>query len=171
MNTFTGNFYDAYKNNLLQFQSSEATLTQCAATYFPTGSPLVVVGDHTGSDAGSDSDGDPMPASIACCISWQSGVYWRGGKPRTYLAGLQDDVIVSPQFWNSTFRTNLATGADAFLSAVNALASGNFDSIQLGLVSFMSGGVARTPPLFFPFVGASVHPRIDSQRRRLGKAV
>jgi hypothetical protein len=170
MNTFCGNLYDIYKVGFLPLMSEDSTLQECSATYFPTGSPLVVVGDHTGSDAGGDTGGDNLPASVAAVVSWQAGVYWRGGKPRTYIGGLKADTLNDVKTLDPTFVTNLVSDGVNWISACNALASGNFDSVQFGLVSFVSGGVDRSPPLFFPIVGATVHSRIDSQRRRLGKS-
>lgn len=169
MNTFCGNLFDVIKVNYIANTSNQNAITSVEATYFPTGSPLVVVGTHTGSTAGGVS-GDPLPASIAAVISWQSGVYWRGGKPRTYVAGLDISAQGNETELAGGFVTALQTDGDNLIAAMNALTSGNFDSIQFGLVSFVSGGVDRTPPEFFPITGCAVHPRMDSQRRRLGKS-
>jgi hypothetical protein len=170
MNTLCGNIFDVVKVNYIANTSNQNEIQEVTATYFPTGSPLVVVGAHTGSTAGGVSTGGPASASLAAVLSWQSGVYWRGGKPRTYIGGLDlssfaDEVTLDP-----TYISTLLTDGTNLIAALNALASGNFDSIQFGLVSFVSGGVDRTPPVFFPITGVAVHPRIDSQRRRLGKA-
>jgi len=140
------------------------------ASYFPTGLPLGVVGEHTGSTSGGVS-GDPLPASVAACISWQSGVYWRGGKPRTYVGGLDYSALGNESQLAGSFVTALLADGTNLIAAFNALTSGNFDSVQFGLVSFVSGGVDRVPPLFFPITGCAVHPRMDTQRRRLGKTV
>jgi hypothetical protein len=169
MNTLCGNIFDVVKVNYIASTSIENAITSVEATYFPTGSPLVVVGTHTGSQAGS-LDNSPLPASIAAVISWQSGVYWRGGKPRTYVGGLDSSAQGNESQLAGGFVTTLQTEGDGLIAAFNALTSGNFDSVQFGLVSFVSGGVDRSPPLFFPITGCAVHPRMDSQRRRLGKS-
>lgn len=169
MNTLCGNVFDAVKVNYVARMCNQAHILEVQGTYFPTGSPLVVAGTHTGSTAGGVS-ADPAPASLAACLSWQSGVYWRGGKPRTYVGGLPVSAMADERELDSTFVTNILSDAVNLIAAFNALTSGNFDSCQFGFVSFTSGGTDRTPPLFFPIVGAAVHSRADTQRRRLGKS-
>jgi len=169
MNTLCGNIFDIVKVNYIASTSDTNAITDVKASYFPTGSPLVVVGEHTGSTAGGVS-GDFMAASAAAVISWQAGVYWRGGKPRTYVGGLPLTAQDTQNDLDSGFVSTLLTEADGLITSFNALASGNFDSVQFGFVSFTSGGVDRSPPVFFPITGAAVHSRIDTQRRRLGKA-
>lgn len=169
MNTLCGDIHDLIGGNYVQQMHVDSVLQDVKATYFPTGSPLVVAGEHTGSVPGGVTEGDPASASIAACISWQSGVYWRGGKPRTYVGGLPLSALQDETQLNGTFITTLLTNADNFISGMNALASGNFNSITFGLVSFLTGGTARVPPVFFPITGDAVHSRIDTQRRRLGK--
>jgi hypothetical protein len=168
MNTLCGNVFDLVKANYVAQMCTQAHILEVQGTYFPTGSPLVVAGTHTGSQAGSDSS-DPAPASLAACISWQSGVYWRGGKPRTYVGGLGVDAMADERELLGSLISGLLTNATNLISGFNALTSGNFDSCQFGFVSFTTGGVDRVPPLFFPIVGAAVHSRADTQRRRLGK--
>jgi hypothetical protein len=169
MNTLCGNIFDLVKVNYVAEMCNQAHILEVQATYFPTGSPLVVAGTHTGSTAGGVT-ADPAPASLAACISWQSGVYWRGGKPRTYVGGLPVNAMNDERELSTGLVTNLLAEGTGLISGFNALLSGNFDSCQFGFVSFVSGGVDRTPPLFFPIVGCAVHPRADTQRRRLGKS-
>jgi hypothetical protein len=169
MNTFCGNVFDLISGNYIQSVSSTVEFTDVKATYFPTGSDLVVVGEHTGSTNGGITESPDLPASVAAVLSWQAGVYWRGGKPRTYLCGLTESHTTSQTQLDSATITNLLTVGDGLITGFNALASGNFNSITFGLVSFFSGGTLRTPPVFFPISGVAVHSRIDTQRRRLGK--
>jgi len=63
----------------------------------------------------------------------------------------------------------LKTAATGFRTAINALTQGTITSTVLGMVSFTTGGVARTPAVFYAFTGATVHQRLGTQRRRLGK--
>jgi hypothetical protein len=65
--------------------------------------------------------------------------------------------------------TALTTAGTSFRTAINAITQGTITSTVLGFVSFFTGNAPRSPALFFAFSGAKVHPRLGSQRRRLGK--
>jgi len=169
MNTLCGNIHDLVGANYVQNMHVDSVLQDTKATYFPTGSDLVVVGEHTGSIPGGVSEVDPLPASVAAVLSWQAGVYWRGGKPRTYVGGLPASAVENETTLDPTLVGTLLANGDDLISGFNALASGNFNSLTFSLVSFFTGGELRTPPIAYPIAGVAVHPRIDTQRRRLGK--
>jgi hypothetical protein len=102
-------------------------------------------------------------------ISWQTNVYWRGGKPRTYIPLATGDYTAGTNLLTAALRTALATAANNFRTDCNALTSGAITGTSMGFVSFRTGNAERGTPLFFAVTGAIVHPRIGTQRRRDGK--
>lgn len=116
--------------------------------------------------------GAMLPGNVALVISWSIALRYRGGHPRTYLGGIPSAQATDSNTWGSAALTAFGTGATNFLTAVNALTRGG-NTYALGSVDYWAHG-AKPPqllatPLFYPFQSATVHPRIDTQRRRLGK--
>lgn len=120
-----------------------------------------------GSLAGADT-GDLLPASCAAVISWGIARRYRGGHPRTYLCGLTVNARQNARLLTAAKQIAIATAAGAFIGDVAGTASGPITSLELGQVSYYSGGVPRVVPLFDPFITGGSGLRIDSQRRRLG---
>jgi hypothetical protein len=117
------------------------------------------------------STGPVAAANVACCITWQVQTHYKGGHPRTYLAGIPDTGIQDNTTWVTAYRVNIAAAANQFHFAVNAISHGAFSSSHLGTVSFQLNKLWRDQPVFRDFVhpNATVDSRIDSQRRRLGR--
>ena len=137
-----------------------------ATLYTPGGGELV----SSSSMTGTGSSGGTAVANDGTCkvASWLSTVYWRGGKPRTYLPGVSTSETTGDHSLTAGEITALKTAAAGFRTAVNALTSGGITGTTLGFVSFRTGNADRVPPLFYAFTGATVHPRLGTQRRRLG---
>jgi hypothetical protein len=160
-------FSNAYKTRFAPLMSNDAAFKQAACTFFDPGggivqSALALTGNGTN---GSSADSDAAASKV---ISWRSNVYWRGGKPRTYLAGSVAGDFSDPQTVTAGVRTTMVTNAAAFRTDVNALTHGAITTVTLGFVSFRSGNADRVPPAFFPISGAVAHQRFGTQRRRLG---
>jgi hypothetical protein len=100
-------------------------------------------------------------------INWAISAYYRGGKPRTYMPGVPQSVVTDGRTLSSAYRSALATDAASFITDVNAITHGGITAVQLGTVSFQVGKNWRTPPIFRPYVGASVRQIMGTQRRRL----
>lgn len=163
-------FYGAYNTHLFALLGKDAHMTRAVANWYGN-SPMQVVGDYLDSTAGGSSDNTEVD-SLAACISWTIPVTWRGGKPRTYLPALPTNAFQDSNTLGSSFLSSLETGAAAYNSAINALSGLTpFSDWVLGMVSFFSGNAPRSPAEFYAFSSSTVHPRIDSQRRRLGKEV
>ncbi len=161
----------AAHNNRFKANMSDATLwLQVSATYFEPGGLIMQTVTNL-STGGANTSGTNLSSATATGVSWTAGVYWRGGKPRTYLVGMRSAFLASGsvRLWNSTHTSNIKTDATNFLADVNALTHGTITATALGFVSFRSGNADRVPPLFFPYTGATCHPRVDTQRRRLGR--
>jgi hypothetical protein len=73
----------------------------------------------------------------------------------------------------ANYRNNIASNGTSMMQAVTGMATSAI--YRLGGVSYLSGADGgpvsppRATPLWFAFQSVSVHGRLDSQRRRLGK--
>jgi hypothetical protein len=168
INSWTASFASQYKTSFAPRQTADVqyVLTKCVL-YAPGGGELI----GTSAMTGAGTSGGTMVGSLSACknISWLSTVYWRGGKPRTYISGVSNSEASGDFELIGGEITALTTAATGFRTAINALAPGTITGTTLGFVSFSSGKVPRVPSVFFPFTGAVVHPRLGTQRRRLGK--
>lgn len=158
----------AFKNRFSAQQQTGVSYTQAQANLFlPGGLSLPSIVAMTGAGTGTNVATDP--ASCSAVISWQTGVYWRGGKPRTYIAGPPAGNRDDKNSLSSGGVTTYLSAGGAFRTDINALTTGAITGTSLGFVSFRSANADRTPPVFFAFSGVKVHPRLGTQRRRLGK--
>ena len=163
-------FANAAKANLYTPCVNTVTFVQAKATLFQSGGTVLQsLSAMTGTGGAAVAEIDDNSACYV--VSWTSSVYWRGGKPRTYLPGVQQGSSTDGHTLVAGDRTAVAADAAAFRTAVNALTHGAITATSLGFVSFNSGNTARPSPLFFNVTGATVHGRLGSQRRRLGKWV
>lgn len=122
--------------------------------------------------AGTGSAGSGNIAnSVSAAVSWKISYHYRGGHPRTYLCGVPALAINDPRTLTSTYATALAAAMNGFITDVAALTSPSTGSLTLGMVSYYQHKALRPAGVYFPFSSAVVHPRLDSQRRRLGKEV
>jgi hypothetical protein len=172
LDTWTAAFAAAYKARFARDLPTNFTFISATAVYFVDGTPLNVMESVAGmTGAGTGTSTKEM--STAAVISWLSGAYWRGGKPRTYIpcgAGLAGGTTVGTL--SSTLITNLTADAAAFRGDINGLTAGTtIAATSLGFVSFFSANALRTTPIFFAFTGSKIHPRYSHQRRRDGKWV
>lgn len=167
LDTWTANFAGAYNTNFVGMMPGDSAMVSAHAVLFTPGGGVLesqVAAAHTGT--GGTAIGDDAACRV---VSWLSTVYWRGGKPRTYLPGLTTNDTTDGKTLVGATITALKSGAAAFRTAVNALTNGGITGTSLGFVSFRSGNAERATPLFFAFTGSTVHPRIGTQRRRLGR--
>lgn len=129
----------------------------------PAGASASAAVNHPGTRAGPAWTND-----VATCISWKVNYRWRGGHPRTYLPGPTTSDVTAGRLWASTFETLAETSASDFLSIIN-VATMLGGPLSLVAVRYYSGGALLETPLVLPIVGSTVHSRVDTQRRRLGK--
>jgi hypothetical protein len=168
LDTWTAAFAAAYKSNLASQQTSQVTYVLAKAVlYTPGGGALVSTATMTGSGTSGGTNVSDISASI--CLSWLSTVYWRGGKPRSYMPGVSTAQVTNNYQVTPTTITGYGTAAAAFRTAINALTATSITGTSLGFVSFNSGNAPRGTPLFFAFSGVKIHGRLATQRRRLGR--
>jgi hypothetical protein len=160
----------AWKTNFgINVQSTVLTTQAQAVLFLADGTVLPSIVAMTA--GGTATANAASPQQECAVVSWQTGVYWRGGKPRTYLpmppaAFMQDNKSLT-----TTGKNSYVTQALAFRTAINALTATSITGTQLGFVSFRSGNAERVPPVFYPFISAKCHARLGTQRRRLGRWV
>lgn len=155
----------AWVSNVIPLQSSTLTLTDVTAD--DLSNDLGGRGLATGSNVGSIAT-SPLAASSAICWSWKIANRYRGGHPRTYIAGLTTSDLLNANTIATTRITSHATAAAAIRTAVNATAVGG-GTWALGCVSYYLAGALRPTPIFRAYTGVSVDSRVDSQRRRVGR--
>jgi len=168
LDTWTTSFQAQYKTSFSGHQVANATyILAKAVLYTPGGGQLTSAVAMTG--AGVEAGTAVADDSVAKVVSWLSTVYWRGGKPRTYLPGCPTADVLNNVQLTAASVSALATSAGAFRTAINVLAPGTITGTKLGFVSFRTGNADRVPAVFYEYTGARVHPRLGTQRRRLGK--
>lgn len=165
LNDLANDFYTAWEDNLLDWTSDDNFLTK--ATVVGTFSGDVLEGVHVGSEHGSSSD-DNLPLATCALISWTISSHYRGGKPRSYVAGATAGALDDARSFRDDFVTTLTALAQAYLAAANILAEGGITAVECGVWALYRGGVALDPPVFHPYTDAHVQKRICTQRRRLG---
>jgi hypothetical protein len=168
LDAWTTAFQAAYKTRFAPRCSPAVTYVLAKnILYSPGGGELISSITMTGLGT---NGGTIVPDLSACeVVSWLSTVYWRGGKPRTYIPGPVTANILSSRTLQAAEITALQAAGAGFRNDVNALTSGGITGTSFGFVSFASGNAPRPNGIFYPITGATVHPRIGSQRRRLGK--
>jgi len=167
MNTLCNDFGTLYLDNLHGLASTASHLLLVKGVWFGPGE-TEVVGIAAFDNEGSDTN-ESQPGQVAICISWPISAYYRGGHPRSYMAGVCADRLASMKSITSAAATAYADAGAAFRVAVNEMADTPFTAVTLGCYSFASHNEWRSVPIFRPFIGATVHTRLDTQRRRLGK--
>ena len=169
LDTWTDAFAAAYKTAFAGTLPPVTNFINAKAVMFlPGGAVLESSRPMTGSGTGGTAVQDD---AISAVVSWTTSVYWRGGKPRTYLPGLAQSQVTNNNSLVGGFITTLTTAGNSFRTAVNALTATNITATVLGFFSFRTGNAERPAGLFFPIGGAIVHPRLGTQRRRLGRWV
>lgn len=113
--------------------------------------------------------GGASPANCAAVVSWKIHRRYRGGHPRTYVGAIPLTAYLDERAFTTTYTNLLITRGATFLVDINALVEGVYGNLELGSLSYFSGGAARVTPVFDPITAATANARPDSQRRRLGK--
>jgi len=121
-----------------------------------------------GTDVGSGAvAGDSVTANVAVLIDWSIAGTYRGGHPRTYLAGMPESDLENNSRINPVPLAALQTASAGFLSDVNALTAGAITRTELGTVAFFRLHSALAPPVFKPYLAAAVKKTLATQRRRM----
>jgi hypothetical protein len=159
--------FTAFGSHVVAHVNAGYTLEQVTAEDLT--SNTAPVAQYTGSTAGGGG-GTLDPLNTALVLSWPIARRYRGGHPRTYIVGLESDQRTDARFWSPATITTFAAAGAAFRTAMDAISNGSYSTFTLGVASYRTGNAPRVTPIFTAFIGdPQVHPRVDSQRRRLGK--
>jgi len=165
--TYATSVSGAWSNNIAPLCSNGVTLHQVDAIDLssPTSASASVIVAAPGTRGPTD-----LPASVSLVSSWKVNLRYRGGHVRNYWPGGVAADQADTRLWKDTSIAAFTAGFEAFRTAVNALtlAAG---ATQLVLLSYKSGHVFRPTPLPAVIQSVAVHPRLDTQRRRLGKEI
>jgi len=155
----------AWVTNVLPLQGGAVTLSDVQVVDLTNefGLGSVASGSNVGTATGTN-----LPANACTCWSWKILNRYRGGHPRTYIAGLTSSNILNANTIAATHRTAHATAAAAVRTAINGV-SANGGTALMCAVSYYKDKVLRPAGIALVFTGVSVDDRIDSQRRRLGR--
>jgi predicted transcriptional regulator len=132
------------------------------------------------SSAGGDTTGNTMSANVAVTVQKKLSRRYRGGHPRTYLAGASTQKLVDTERWSSAAINTWEADWTAWEVAAISGAPAGLGVLQFVNVSFFSGfinhtfpsgrtrpiPVPRVTPLVDIILSTSINPRPTSQRRR-----
>lgn len=167
LDTWTLAFGNAYKTRFAPNTPASVSYVTAKSTLFQAGG-TVLESTQAITGVGGNAAAELLDNGASVVLSWLSPVYWRGGKPRTYLPGFMQAYTTDGRIILPAYTGDYLTRANNFRTDVNALVAGAITATQLGFVSFRTGNAERVPPLFYAITGAAVHARIGTQRRRLG---
>lgn len=169
------NLYDALTSTggsfyLLEYLSTSWALT--SVTAIDNSGTSDNYAQYTATTAGSEGSGAPMSNQVAIGVSWTIDSRYRGGHPRSYIPGVQSTILASGSGSQlaASFITNIQTAANNIITRFNAGTLPGTDTEELGTIRY-AGKTGGPYPKFYPFQGALIHPRLDTQRRRLGKEI
>lgn len=157
-----------YNTNVAPVIADDVTITLTKAIYYqPDGTATAQ--EEVLTDAGTKS-GTTIADQCCVALSWKIAAAYRGGKPRSYLPGVIAGDLLDPAHIDATPVTDYETAGGDFLTAVNAdHISGSSYAQALGTVSFFTANAPRAVGIFRAYTGVTVHNRLDTMRRRLGR--
>lgn len=153
---FTTAFYPIMSN---QCGARECAVIQLSGETAPSGAvPLTGAGAVTG---------DIATLSTAKLLKWNISRRYRGGHPRTYLAGVpENDVAGDGRLFLDAAIAGTQTAANNFLAAVNAI-DAQGDTLKLCVVHYVKNLALLTDPLVDDVLSVTAIKQIATQRRRL----
>ena len=173
MNALAASFLAKFALMWKNVANNLAKVDQCICEW-NDGNGNMVVGTDATLTAGTGTSGLTV-AQVAWVLSWRLASRYRGGHPRTYLAGIDTIELNDNTSFKAGSVSTLQGLANTFLSSVDGIVSTPFSSVTLGVLrQFANGGSETkpptylTPPQFKPFTSVVVKPGIATQRRRLG---
>lgn len=156
----------AYATDLGAYSTSNFIQTGAKASWlYASNTVLEYTGSYSNTGSHTGSNG---PDAVCSVINWSISDYYRGGHPRTYLPGPDTSDVLTGNSLSSAFQSGLATNANSFITAVNALTHGGISAVALGTVRFASANAWLSPPVFRAYSSASVRQKLGTQRRRYG---
>ena len=123
--------------------------------------------EHTYSTPTGGSASPPAaPLGSAGLVTYKIPTRYRGGKPRTYVAGVSMNFVVNGRELTGAGQTALQNFATA-LQGVTISSGGTW---SMGCVHYTRGHAVLNPPQYDVFQEATAQLVLASQRRRLHRA-
>lgn len=164
--TYVNALRAAWVANVIPKQCKDITLGKVVGVDLTNS--VGVVATSTGADVPGTVFAGSLPANVAMCISWPIPRHYRGGHPRTYLAGLDASLVQNATSWTAAAITSFVGAMAAFRTACNSTAV--FGGATTLVCVHRGPKKAPFPVPTIDQLGApSSDGGIDSQRRRLGK--
>lgn len=155
----------AWVTNVIPLQASSLTLTdvQVVDLTSNTGNEGTASGTTNGTAVGT-----ALSSNVAITWSWKISRRYRGGHPRTYIAGCPQSAQTTPNTILASAITSHVAAANAIRNAINAVIVGGSTAF-MAVPHYVKDGVRLTTPDWSYINSVSVDSRLDSQRRRLGR--
>lgn len=166
LSTLAQDIYNAWASEFMAHLVSSLVLEGVKLT--DLSSDTAPVGEYFASTPGSSASA-PLPSNVAMVLSHHIARRYRGGHPRTYLAGVDSTQMTNTQQWSGGALALFLGQWNAFQSAVEALSISTFTPLTFVSVSYRSGNAARVTPVVDSVLSTGVQDRICTQRRRLGQ--
>lgn len=157
---------DAWVANVLAKQSHEVILGKVVGTDLTNATGVVAT--STDPDTPGTVFSNALPANAAMTVSWPIPRHYRGGHPRTYLAGFDLTLLSNANSWTAAAVTSLTTALTAFRATVNAAVIG-VQPARLVCVHRKKAHATLKPPVVDILGPPGIDNGVDSQRRRLGR--
>lgn len=155
----------AWAGNMMNHLTHNLTLDTVTAEDLTSNVSPSAIG-VIGSAGGEPNDG--LPANCALVISHHISRRYRGGHPRTYVAGLLAGAITDDHHLTPGNVTQFTNDYAGFVAAVVALADAHWTPLAPVNVSYHSAHALRVAPVIDPILTSDCQSRLCSQRRRLG---
>jgi len=116
------------------------------------------------------TQGAEIEAGQACyLINWVTNDPRKGGKPRTYVCGVNDDNLTDSVHVSSAIATAFNAGIATWLAAGPTASSGTCTGLALLEMSFRNGKTWRDTAASWPIRAGALNGVIATQRRRVNR--
>lgn len=170
---FCATLHASWASFLLPECDPELTLRQVLGE--DLSSTTGATGGHVASIVGSGPSGH-IPAVQNCLlIHHQVARHYRGGHPRTYVAGISQASLLTARQWTGAQTTAFTNDWVAIQAAMDADSSGGVSLVGQVSVSYFNKAITPTPPHVRPtpvvdlILGSTAESVVATQRRRVGR--
>jgi hypothetical protein len=113
--------------------------------------------------------GNGEAAQVCYLVNWQTGDPRKGGKPRTYVAGVPEGAMLDSANLGSDTLTAINTGLSEWLTSNLSVTSGDQTGVELVDMSFRDGNAWRDAATWYPIFSGFCSPVVATQRRRIDR--
>lgn len=152
----------------------ERMVVTLASAYKFLGVRLTDLSSESGAQTVQEADlegGNPAvltDAARALCVTMRTPLRTRSGRGRVYIPGISDASVANARHFDDGAVEGVVVHMEQFRGDIGVAVLGPI-GMDLGVLSYFSGGALREAPLFTPMTRFTADSRIDHQRRRVGK--